>query len=806
MLQDFRFALRMIATHRWFSAAVIATLALGIGINTTVFTLVNAVLFKPVPIPGGERLVTVNNRRVGRPNDNTGVGVLDYREYKANQTTFESLEAVSGDRGVIAEQGNAPERYTAGKVTAGLFSMLKTPPILGRGFTPENEKPGAETVVLIGYGVWQKRYGGATDVIGRKIRYNGQPATIIGVMPEGFKFPQREDLWMPLVTTEEMEKRSQRFLQVFGIRKRGVSLAEASADLNVIGQRIAETFPDTNKDLRPLVRTFHDTYNGSRIRNVFLTMLGAVGFVLLIACANVANMMLSRAIARAREISIRAAMGATRWQIVRQLLIESVLLSTLGGLFGLGLALVGVHLFDLATQDVGKPYWIQFTMDWRAFVYFALLSVCSGIVFGLVPALRAARVDLNAVLKDGTLSAGSHRGGTLTGALVVLQFALTVVLLTGAGMMVRSFFAAQAINPFLQPSSYFVARVQLPDGKGERYAEPLARRQFWEKLLPEISRLPGVTGAAIATQFPGLGANGRPMEIEGKPIDNPERPPRASIVYQSPGYLKLIGLPIQVGRDFNETDGDPGKEAVVVTHEFAARNWPGESPIGKRLRFNPGKTPGPWITVIGMTADIVQQQEEDQPPLAFISTRQEIWAWMGLLVKTSGDPNALAAPVRAALAKLDVDLPLFEAGTLTAALERQRWFLVVFGSLFAVFGIAALLIASVGIYAVVSQSTARRTREIGIRMALGATTGGIARLVLSRGMIQLGIGLVLGLAGAFAATRLLKGVGFLIQTSPNDPLVFACTTLVLIGIGIFACWLPARRASRIDPTDALRTD
>jgi putative ABC transport system permease protein len=313
MLNDLRFAFRMIATHRWFSAAVVATLALGIGINTTVFTLVNAVLFKPVPIPGGDRLVTVVHQSLTKANNTTSISLPDYREYKANTQSFEGFEALSGGQAVLSEQGSAPERFNMSRVTSGLFTMLRTPPVIGRGFSSENDKPGAEAVALIGYGVWQKRYGGTRDVIGRVVRLNGQPTTIIGVMPEGFRFPQREDVWVPLVPTDELEKRTNRALRIFGVRKPGISISAANADLAVIGTRLAKTFPDSNKDYGPLVRTFHDTYNGDKIRNVFLTMLGAVGFVLLIACANVANMMLSRAVARAREITVRAALGATRW-------------------------------------------------------------------------------------------------------------------------------------------------------------------------------------------------------------------------------------------------------------------------------------------------------------------------------------------------------------------------------------------------------------------------------------------------------------------------------------------------------------
>jgi putative ABC transport system permease protein len=808
MISDLRFALRMIRSHRWFSAAVIVTLALGIGINTTVFTLVNAVLFKPVPIPGGERIVTIANQNPTKPErrSRSRVSWADYLEYKAQNRSFEGIEAVSREQGTISEPGNPPERYSMAKVTPGLFTLIRTPPIAGRGFSPDDGKAGAEDVVLLGHGVWQNRYGSSPDVVGRVVRIDGKPATIIGVMPEGFKFPNNENLWMPLVPDSDLEKRTNHNLELFALLRPGITVAEANADLNVIAGRIAVEFPDSNKDLAALVRTFHDTYNGDQIKIVFLMMLGAVGFVLLIACANVANMMLSRALARAREIAVRAAMGATRWQIIRQLLVESVLLSSLGGLLGLGLSALGVHAFDLASRDVGKPYWVIFAMDWRAFAYFAALSVLSGIVFGLVPALRASRVDLNAAMKDGTPGGGSHRG-RLTGALVVFQFALTVVLLAGAGLMIRSFFAAQALNPSVQPQSIFTARIQLPEGKADRYEKPEARRQFYEQLLPELRALPGVTEVAATSNFPGLGAAQRDIEIDGRPNPDPKQPPRASMIVQTPNYLAAVGVPILQGRGFNETDGDPGKEAVVVSRAFAARHWPDESAIGRRFRRVEKDKTHEWMTVIGVSADLVQEpNEKDSPPVIHVPYRQEPWGWMGLLLRTSSNPAALAAPVRAAVQKIDPDLPLFDVRTLTAALDKSRWFLSVFGTMFAVFALTALLMASVGIYAVVAQTTARRTREIGIRMALGATAVNIARLVLSRGLMQLGLGLALGLGGAFAATRLLENIGFLIGISAHDPLVFIALTVLLIVIGIAACWLPARKAARIAPTEALRTE
>jgi putative ABC transport system permease protein len=806
MLQDLRFALRMLGSHRWFSLAVIATLALGIGINTTVFTLVNAVLFKPVPIPGGERIVTVSNYDLTKPKQRRQVSWPDYLEYKAQTRSFEGLEAAETRQGVISEAGVPPERFRMANVTPGLFELIRTPPVAGRGFSAADGQAGAERVVLLGHGIWQNRYGGRSDAVGRAVRVNGEPATIIGIMPEGFKFPNNEDFWMPLVPDAELEKRTNRGLELFALLRPGTTIKAANADVAVIAARLATAHADTNKDAGAVVRTFQETYNGDQIRIVFLTMLGAVGFVLLIACANVANMMLGRALARSREIAVRVAMGATRWQIVRQLLVESVLLSSLGGLVGLGISAAGVHAFDLATRDVGKPYWINFSMDWVAFAYFAALSIFSGIIFGLIPALRAARVDLNSAIKDGA-AGGGRAGGRLVGALVVCQFALTVVLLAGAGLMMRSFFAVQAVNPFVRAESIFTARIQLPEGKGERYETPLARAQFFQQLLPELRALPGVTAVSAVNNFPGLGGGDRDVEIDGRPAADPKQRPKASLLVETPNYLATIGVPILQGRDFTDEDGDAGKEVVIVSRAFAVKHWPDGSPLGRRFRWFEDDKPGAWLTVIGVCADLEQDfRDPNTAPLIHVTYRQQPWGWMGLLIRTTADPAALAGPVRSVVQKFDQDLPLYEVRSLTAALERQRWFLVVFGTLFLSFALTGLLMASVGIYAVVAQATVRRTREIGIRMALGATAASIARLVLARGLFQLGLGLLVGLGGAFGATHLLASTQLVAKVSPDDPLLFLSIVILLVSIGIAACWQPARKASRIAPTEALRTE
>jgi predicted permease len=805
MLNDLRFAFRMMATHPWFSGTIVATLALCIGVNTTVFTLVNAALFKPVPLPNGSRLVVIAERVPSDPNTNRGASMPEFLEYRSQTKTLAGIEASSNGTAVIGEKGIPPERYRMASTTTGLFRMLEVPPVMGKAFTDADGLPGSAPVALVGYSVWQKRYGGAPDVVGRVVTLNGVKTTIIGVMPDVFRFPQEEDVWIPIVQTAERLDRNRRDLMVFGLLRPGEKISAAQAELGLFSAQLAKAFPDSEKDHVAIVQTFHEAFNGGPIKSIFLLMLGAVAFVLLIACANVTNMMLSRAQARSREIAVRAAIGASRWQIIRQLLVECVLLSTLGGLVGLVLARFGVHQFDLGTQDVGKPYWVLFEMDWRAFSYFAGISIMTGIIFGIVPAIRSSRVDLNTALKDGT-AGGTQKTGRLSGVLVAFQFALTVILLAGAGVMIKSLLAVESMNAFVPAQHLLTARVSLPDGKGERYESPDSRWKMHQKILERLRALPGVDQVSLTSEMPGLGSQDRNIEVEGRPNPNPKDPPRGTTIFASPNYLSEIGLPLQEGRALNDTDGNVGKEAAVVTRGFAAAFWPSSSALGRRFRFiNDDGKPAPWNTVVGICADIKQNaMEQSPPPLAYLSDRQEPWAWLGILVHSSGDPAGVAASVRTAMQGIDPDLPLFEVRTLPDAVHHQFWFLKLFGTLFFTFAAIALLMASVGIYAVVAQNTARRTREIGIRMALGASASRVVKLVLSRGLLQLGIGLGIGLAGAVAATRLMRGLPGLV--SPDDPRIFLAVVLLLMGIGLFACWLPARRAASIAPTEALRTD
>jgi predicted permease len=791
----------MMAAHRWFSAAVVITLALGIGLNTMVFTGVNAVLIKPLAVPGGERLVVIRNQRLPQRNEVTGVSLSDFRDYRALVSSLESLQATTREEAVLSEQGNPPQSFRMQRVSFGLFEMLHTPPVLGRGFAESDDKPGADPVILLGHGVWKDRYGRAPGIVGHVVRANGKPATIVGVMPEGFRFPQLEDLWMPLAPTPDLEKRWHRPLELIGMLKPGVSIAQATAEFQGVTGRLATQYPDTNKGLDVLVETFQQRYRGRDVGTIFLLMQAAVGAVLLIACANVANMMLSASLGRRREIAIRAALGASRWQIVRQLLIESMLLSTLGGMLGLALAVWGIRAFDLATRDAGKPYWIEFTMDYRVFAYFAALCIASGLLFGLAPALRASRVDLNSALKDGIRSAGTHRGGKLSGALVVFQFALTLVLLTSAGMFVRGLLKRQFLNRGVPADQLLTARLRLPQ---DRYPDWARRIRFFEQLLPRLKAIPGVTHAALGSNLPGMGAGTRRIEIEDAPLANPTLGPSASVLVPSPGYFTTIELPILSGRDFNDQDGTPGRQSAIVSQEFAERHWPRHEAVGKRFRLYWDDKPDVWIAVVGVAANIVQQPNETKPdPLLYVPYRQEGDSSAMLLVRSAG-PASTASAVRAAVQNMDQDLALAEVGTLTAAMARQQVGIGLIGTLFFIFAMVALVMASVGIYAVMAQAATRRTQEIGVRMALGATSLNILGLVLSRGLLQLTAGLALGLLAAFPAARLLAFMP--LGVSSSDPIIFAAVSLLLTLVGLLACWLPARRAAALDPMMALRDE
>jgi putative ABC transport system permease protein len=801
LLQDVRFGFRMLAKDTGFTAIVLITLALGIGANTTIFTLVNAVLFKGLPFERADRVVSIASMNLKKGRNRMGVSYPDFADWRAHSRKFQALAAYSTFSATLNDAGGVPERYDGARMTANSFSLIGQKPLLGRDFSPEEDSRQAAPVVILGYSIWKNRYGSDPNILGKTVRVNEVGATIIGVMPNGMRFPRNNDLWLPLVPTGNWEKRESRGLGVFGRLADSANLPQAGTEMEQIAKTLEKEYPKSNVGIGALVQSYNDSENGGPIRTVFLALLGAVVFVLLIACANVANLLLARSASRAKEISIRTALGASRWRVVRQLLIESVLLGVIGGSIGLLLSVWGVRMFDLAVANSGKPYWIVFKFDYTVFAYFAGLCVGAGILFGLAPALHISKLDVNETLKEG--GRGSSAGSRikyLSGFMVVSELALALVLLIGAGLMIRSFLKLYGLDTGVNPNNLLTMRYNLPDLK---YPTPESRAAFHERLMPRLASIPGVESVALTTNLPLQGSANYPFELQGQaPVEADKRPTVSALTITSK-YFQTVGAQVIRGRSFDDSDGAPGKPSVIVNKRFAAKYWPADDPLGKKIHLI--REPDlPWLTVVGVCPDITQNDPNkvDIDPIVYVPFRQDPRGGAAIVARTRTAPNSLIPAFRKEVRGVDEDLPIFEAKTMQDFLVDRRWPFRVFGSLFAIFALIALVLSSVGIYAVMAYSVNRRTQEIGVRMALGATTGNVLRLVLSLGLKQLAIGLVIGLAAAFGLTRVLSAL--LMRVSPTDPLTFAGISVLLIAIGVIACWIPARRAAKIDPMVALR--
>jgi predicted permease len=816
--EDLRFAGRLLLKDKWFTLVAVVALALGIGVNATVFTFVNAVLIRGLPIAEPDRTMAIDSSDRVR-NRNMGVSYLDYRDFKERTRSFDAYGAYSGALANLSDEGQPPERYNGANVTANTFAVLGTQPMLGRDFAADDDVRGAPAVALIAYKIWVSRYGSSPSVIGRNVRLNDVPTTIIGVMPEGFQFPFNTEVWMPLhqIIGLEEQKRNARPLLTYGRLAPGVTRQQAQSELINISQALEKENPDTNKDIQARVQTFSESQNGGPIRTVFLSLMGAVAFVLLIACANVANLLLSRATNRAREISVRVSLGASRWRIVRQLLLESVLLSAIAGLGGIGIAAVGIRLFDRATLDVGRPYWIEFTMDGTVIAFFAAICLATGIIFGLAPALHASKTDVNEILKEGGRSGTAGvRARRWTGALMVVELILTVVLLAGAGFMMRNFLTMYRLDLGIDTSKLLTMALALPDRKYPSLEQRLA---FYERLEERLRSNPKIDNVTVTSNVPLQGGFLRKLEIDGKPLDQGQQAPNVTMLTVDPRYFKTMGLALQRGRDFTEEDGMAGREpAAVINQRFAALHFPGSDPIGRRITLSidlQGGAPPQGGIPLSLTATIagivpnLRQRDFNLPdpdPIAYLPFRMDPRGFMNLIVRSAGDPNAMTPILREEVRAIDADLPLFGIRTMDASLAQQRWPFRIFGTMFAIFAFIALVLSAVGLYAVTAYAVSQRTQEIGVRMALGAQGNEVAWLFLRRSMIQLAIGLTLGIAGAFGVGTLFQQTQLLIQNRASDPVTIGGIALLLAVVASIACFVPAKRATRLDPLIALRRD
>jgi predicted permease len=783
----------------------ILTLALGIGVNSVVFTIVNAALINGLPFHEPQEIVDVStNRSMSYP---------DYLDYQQQNKSFRGIAAYSNLSADLSDNETAAERVNGALISANMFPILGEGPAIGRVFTADDEKPGAAPVVMLSHFLWLSRYGGKSDILGRTIRVNLQSYTVVGVMPEGESFPQDTRVWLPLVPDQTLQKRDQRNLQAVGRLGPGVSITQAQTELKTISKRLTQAYPDTNKDVEATVMAFTDRGTRGPIRTILLSMQGAVGFVLLIACANMANLLLSRAVSRTRETSVRAALGASRWRVVRQLLIESVMISFLGGMLGLGFAYFGVRWFDAAVANTGKPYWIVFRMDYHVFAHFLFVCVLTGILFGLAPALQISRTNINENLREGGRgSSTGMRSRRLTAALLIGEIALTIVLLAGAGLMIRSFMNTQRFDIGVDTNRMLTVQIQ---PGAARYPQPSDRLAFEERTTEQLLSLPGMDSLVIASHPPAGGAALRTLKIEGRVMtDKNNRLPIEGRIAVFPGYFQSMNIKLSRGRDFRQADGLPGAEAAIVNQQFVTKYFPGEEPLGKRLRLGQDLNRGlddphaPWATIIGISPGVFQQPGREDAlkiqPEIYVPFRQDPPVAFTVIARSHLPQDNVIAAIRNELRNIDPDIPLYNIRSLDEILRQQRWPYIVFGSLFATFGAIALLMSAVGIYAVTAYGVGQRTQEIGVRIALGASHRNVMWLVLRQGLVRIAAGLIMGLLAALAVSRVLTGI--LVNIAPTDPVTFVSISAVLAAVTVLACFIPARRAMSLNPVEALRAD
>jgi putative ABC transport system permease protein len=808
--QDLRFGSRLLIKERWFTIAAAIALALGIGANNTVFTLVNAVLLRGLPFAEPDRIMWVGTHDTrGRE---FGMSLQDFEDWRTASRTFAGLVIAWNTAFNVSEEGQVPEHYFGSYVSANAFQVIGEQPIVGRNFRPDDDRPGAPAVVLISSNMWKLRYGADPAVIGRTIRTNELPTTVIGVMRDGMRFPGNSELWLTtaqLAALFRAQGRGARFYQAFGRLAPGVTVEQARAELANVAAQLARDFPVTNKDVTATVVPYLDRTLGPQTPLLFWSLMGAVGFVLVIACANVATLLLARAAHRVREISVRVALGATRWRVVRQLLVESVLLAMLSGLFGLALSVIGIRWFDDASEGIGRPDWMVFSMDARVFAFFAALCLATGLLFGLAPALYLSNTNIYEALKEGgRLGSGGMRARRWTATLIVTELALTLVLLAGAGFMMRSFLALYRLDLGVDTSRLVTMQLIMPSRKYPSLAD---RTAFLQRIDERLGTVPTIMGAATASNIPLGGGMPRRLSIDGRPDTADLQAPVVTMLSVSASYFDALGVRLLQGRPFNERDGTPGYESVIINQRLAKMHFAGQNAIGQRIRLTddtPGALPSGWVTIVGVAPTVRQRnvQDPDPDPVAYIPHLLNVTMARGgmLIIRTRMNPGQMVSLVREEVRGLDPDMPLYNIQTMDEFLAQQRWTFRVFGTMFVVFAAIALFLSAVGLYSVTAYAVSQRTQEIGLHMALGAAPRQVWWLVLRRGFVQLALGLAFGLAGAIGVGRLLRSL--LAQTGSTDPLTLGSVVLVLLLVGVAACVWPARRATRLNPMVALHSE
>ncbi len=800
LLQDIRYALRTMVSQRVFAAVVVLCLGTGIGVNATIFSVVDGVLIQPFPYARPDRLVVLYATNREADDDEAGISYLDLADWRAQTTRLQSIAAAT-NRSLTLSDGGEPTRYAAAAVSWDLFPMLGITPTVGRHLGPADDQAGAPDVVLLSEEVWTLRYQADPKVVGRRVLLNGRPHEVIGVMPKGFKFPENQQLWVPVTPLVHTHGRQSRELRVYARLADGASLTQADEESRAIAARLASAYPATHKAWSAQVRDLRDEFIPNDVSLVIWLMMGAATLVLVIACSNVANLLLSRATVRRREISVRAALGAGRSRIVRQLLTESVVFGVLSVPLGLAIAYVGTQLLTSAMPPDQVPYYIQWRIDWRSIVYAVVTSIVTAVVFGLVPAFQATSGTLHDELKEGTRGNSGTRS-LVRNALVVAQVALAIVSLVGAALFVRTFVNLDDYEVGFDGKPLMTFRIYLP---GEAYTPVDAKAQRVHDLVDRIGSLPGVEGVFASNMVPldGGGGDGN-LHIDGVAVEA-GREPYTELIGVTPGFLRALGKKVVAGEDFTAAQGWARTPVALVNRTLATRFFLDKSPVGHRLRVTNSGDTDEWLTVIGVIDDIKHDDidpDDGKLPAVYVPYMYQQSLNTGFTVRVTGSPSAIMPEVRAQIRAADSTVPIFGVHTMEELRQLSFWQFAIFGWVFSIIGGVALLLSSVGVYAVLSYAVSQRTREIGVRMALGASANSVQKLIVWQGVMLAGVGVGIGLVASAFLTQ--NAVSLLYNVAPTDPLSYALVGSFLLLVAGLASWVPARRAMRVDPIEALR--
>jgi putative ABC transport system permease protein len=815
MSQDLRFAVRVLSKDKRFTLAAVLALGLAIGVNNSVFTIVNMVFLRAVPFEDGHQLMSVGT--VTPREDQGGMSLLDLQDLEQASLAFEGFAATTGGRMNVSDEGRLPERFRGAYVSPNAFRLLRFAPIVGRDFLPEDNRRGAPSVAILGYGAWMDRYGGDVGVIGRVVKINDVPATIIGVMPRGFTYPVAE-MWQPLAQSPGLASstpsRGARNLGVIGRLKRAA--AQAQAEVDTIATRLAGQYPDTNGDVRIAIGDLKEGV-ARQSQPMLMTMMGAVAVVLLVACANLANLLLARAAVRSREIAIRASLGATRWRIVRQLLIECTVIAGLAGIVGHAFSYVGAQQIALAfdAMEPGgggstiRPYYVDLSTNGYDYAFVGLLCLFATLGFGMVPSLHMARTSVHDTLKEGGRVTGGIGARRWASGLMVAELALTLILLTAAGLLWRNFVEMDRADIGLDTRNLVTMSLDLPV---QKYRTPEQRQQFFDRLEERFDAIPVVASATTTTQLPLMffPTPPRQVAIDGRPAGDGAVAPNVTAVFVGKRFFETFGIAPLRGRILTNADGQPGQEGVVVNERLASMLFSDQEPIGRRLQLTssaPSVAPTPWLTIVGVTPTLRRPggvpTDDAQSLTVYVPARLESPLRVSLVARGRESAAGAAAAVREELRAIDPDLPLFGVEPLDQAIARSRVGVKLVGTWFGVIAMITLIVASVGLFALTAHGVAQRRQEIGVRVALGAQARQVVWIFVRRTLLQLAAGLAVGLGGALTVGRFIPYLGTI---SPRDPLTIALVIGLLIVVGVSATLLPARRAARIDPMTALRAD